>query len=364
MTKSKFRKWAAGLIGGGLLGFAVGYFGERLMPPDVSAAAGGSIKDRLGFWLIPLSIISALLLATLVIAIHELGHLIGGLMARLRFHFYVVGPLRVERSDYDRIRVTLNTDVAFAGGVVAMLPTDMADLRRRMLFMIGGGPAASLLFGVACLAIPNGMARIAAVFSLLIFIATAIPMTTGGMATDGARVMRLLGAGPMAQREAALMPLVAMWGAGVPPREWPADLVQQSLAIEDGSVDEYNAYVLAYSHALDGGDTGTARSHLARARQLVEGLPDAFRPSLYVEDAYFAARHDRDVVRARELLAKVPKRALGVTAYERARADAAILAAEGDIVQARRVAMDALAAAPPSNAFARARLAELAGPDV
>src|SRR5436309_12082911 len=62
-------------------------------------------------------------LAYLGILVHELGHLLAGLLVGLRFFVFMVAPIKVARHK-DRIRVTWHRKLNFSGGFAACLPTD------------------------------------------------------------------------------------------------------------------------------------------------------------------------------------------------------------------------------------------------
>jgi hypothetical protein len=359
MKLSKSAKTLVGLVAGLAVGIVIGITSARIFGDPAPDATESALKQRFGLWLVPFSILLALLATISAIAVHELGHLAGGLIARMRFLFYVVGPFRVERGDHDRLRVTLNRDVVFAGGAVAMIPTGTHDLKRRMLLLVAGGPLASLLLALLTFAFGHPLIHVVGIISLFIFIVTIIPMQSGGMMTDGKRMVRMMGKGPAAESEAALMALVSAWASGTEPREWPRDLVDRAVTAAAESIEQYNAHVFAYFHFLDAGDVDTARIHAMGALELADTLPPAFKPSMELEAAYFIAHYDGDVARARQLYEGVPKRGLGIYEYERGRTEAAILLAEGQNEEAHRIARAALDATPARNPFARARLEEL-----
>lgn len=301
-------------------------------------------EARLGVldWLV--AYLPALILAP---AVHEAGHLIGGRLAGFRAALFVLGPLRVERTA-GGIRAGLNRSLALYGGTAASVPEDTHDLRRRTLLMIAGGPATSILSGVLALALrePLGLAAIPAaaghahviastatavfgVMSLLLGVVTLIPSRAGGPHTDGRRILQLLRSGPAADRDVALF---ALWGqtlAGRRPREWDPDLVAQALAPADGTQFDVIARQLASVYALDRGEPGEARRHLAGALGLEETLPPLARPGLLVQAAYFAAVVDGDAVRARALFSRAGSRLTGAP-HQRLLAEAAVCLAEGD----------------------------------
>ncbi len=353
-----------GLAVGAAMGVALAHFsGNALIDGPIEA-----LKARYGGWAAPLLIGTMIAAGWTAIALHELGHLLGGLAVRFRFHFYVAGPLRVDRGAGDRLRVGWNRELGLAGGVASLLPTDPHALPRRLAVLVVGGPAASLLVAAATLALAPlpalgpeaGFAAAAlGILSGAIFLATLVPMRAGGFVSDGGRLLRLLRGGAVAEREAAVLALVALSAAGTPPREWPADLVHRGLEPRDGSLEECSGATLAYCHALDAGDVDGAARHLDRALGLLPALPPLMAPSLYAEAAYFQAAHRGRADAARAWLARIPTKAMMVKPYDRARAEAAVALAEGDLAGAARLAREGLAALPAYCALERAGLEEL-----
>src|SRR5437868_5918014 len=94
-----------------------------------------------------LSLVAFSLMAFLILAGHELGHVLAGQMVGFRFLLFVVGPLKFERKE-GRIRAGLNKTLALAGGVAASAPTDERNVCKRMAVIMLGGPLASLLLTV------------------------------------------------------------------------------------------------------------------------------------------------------------------------------------------------------------------------
>ena len=264
----------------------------------------------------------AVLLLFLTIALHEAGHLLGGRLAGFRSLLFVVGPLRLERGPAGW-RARFNRDAMLWGGIVASVPEDDRDLRRRMMKLVAGGPAASLVGGaLAALllwavssvwspvtaAAPESFGRhfattmlgLFAVASTAIGLVTLVPGRSGGFETDGAQLRKLARGGPAAERSLAVLSLVGMSMGGRRPREWPASLVARAAAPpaapvcggrpgESEGAAPLMGRMFAYTHALDTGDEAGARAHLAAVLAGLEELPSGMHPSLLREAAYQAA---------------------------------------------------------------------------
>jgi hypothetical protein len=296
-------------------------------------------------------IVALVLVYLLCIAAHEAGHVLGGRLAGFRTLLFIVGPLRIERT-VDGFTAGLNRSVMLAGGLAAMVPAGLHDLRRRTIVMVAGGPMVSLMLGAQLLAVyqatspflvrPDGAlaAHLVALtlaaaggMSLLIGMLTLLPSRTGGFYSDGARMLRLMRTSEDAEREVALIALTAMSVAGTRPREWDSALVARIAGIRDGGPFEVGGLQFAFAHALDRGDIDEARNHLEAALHRIGQLPPSARSSLLFAGATFFALFDADAPRARALLADAHDGPLSAP-HRRRLAQAAISLAEGDVASA------------------------------
>jgi hypothetical protein len=359
-------KKAAQLLVGMAVGAVIGFVGMSLAIPDIAPETRALLRDRLGEWSAPFLVGVALLVGYFGIVVHELGHVLGGMAARFRFHLYVAGPLRIERDEVTgRLSVGFNRVVSLAGGLVAMLPTDTHDLRRRFALVVAGGPLASFALALAAWAplaldaplppLADIVLGITAFMSAGLGVVSIIPANGGGFASDGGRLLRLVRGGPVAERESAMLPLLALLTAETPPREWPRELLETAVALRDATSEECIANLMAYSHALDTGDVEMAARRMDRALETLEAVPPGTAPGIRLEAAFFAAFRG-DTAAAREHLAAVPEKAFGIKPYDRDRAAAALAAAEGDLARVRELAERALAGLPTNAAFRRETL--------
>lgn len=324
-----------------LLGWALGTLIAGAFFPD-RAAEGRAPMDVL-----PL-VGGLLLVIFLVLAIHEIGHLLAGRLVGFRPLLLAVGPLWIERK-VDRWRVTLNRTLALWGGVAASAPVDDRDLRRRTLIGVAGGPCASVLAGVAVLA-PLGwlssptlggggdpplLPTVLGAGSIVIGLVTLFPGRTSGLDTDGARILRLLRGGPAAEGEAALLALAARSMEGERPREWDPELLGRTLACPADSAMGLAAREMAYLHHLDLGRPQEAHRHLEAALERRGEVPTALRASLLGRAAHFHAVHLEDGARGRSFLAEAQGSATG-SRHALLLGEIAVLMAEGQRPAAAR----------------------------
>jgi hypothetical protein len=309
------------------------------------------------------------------VGVHEFGHILGGWLVGGRFLLWQVGPVMVRRTPAG-VRLGRNRGTTFGGGLAACIPRDPARLTpRRAAVMIVGGPVASLLlaFGAywaagGLVAGANSLPAIRALgqtvmvftsaMSFLLFLLTVAPYAAGGFKSDGRRVFELLRGGPGSQQEAAMLVLSAARLAGVRPAENDPKLVALAVSLKDGSLFDRYGHMNAYYHYADRGDWPAAQSHLDYAVAGGHQLAPFVRDALRCEYAWLLATQAHDATSARVWLA--PVRKLDFEPATLARAEAAVLLAEGRTADALAKAREALklldqeSLSPVRNPFALA----------
>lgn len=314
-----------GMVIGAAFGVGIGVFAKNSLP-DLDLSVAGKLGMALAL------VISF----PLLVGVHELGHLLGGIAVGFRPLLFMVGPLRIERIG-DRVKTSFTFKNAMFGGLAACVPLDTRDLRRRTLWLIAGGPLASLVAGALFLAArPLVEAPLAStllfafgVVSLLLGIVSLAPMQAQGFYSDGARILRLMRGGADVEREVAIIGIMAASMSGQRPREWSAELIAAASAGEPDTLFGAAARQYAYQYEMDRGRTDAARVHLEAALSATEILPKQARPGLMLLAAYFAARVDGDAERARSFLAQ-GEGGLLTAGHTRPLVEAAIARAEGD----------------------------------
>ncbi len=319
----------------GVAGIGFGYAIGKLLK-------GNSLEIKVRLASVPVMILAA----WLVLAAHEFGHVVGGWLAGFRFHFFAVGPLRIDRLG-SRFTVKFNRTLSLWGGMAACgpdpakIPTGDA-LRRRMLLLVAGGPATSLLGGL--MALPAqvfwqsnpDMAlgfMVFAVASLSIALVTMLPIGNHGYVNDGGRILSLVRDNADARRWMATATLGTI-GSEARPRDWPAALVHEITRDPQPTYDGIMAMWLRYSWHLDRKEFAEAKHWLDLALSHVEQWPPAARPILHSSAAHFYSQLETDLPRARQHLAEARKP--GFLQLEAvALSEASVLLAEGDRAAAR-----------------------------
>jgi hypothetical protein len=298
-------------------------------------------------------------------AVHEIGHLMGGKLAKFRFHLLIIGPFKMMRRK-ERLHLSWSRG-AFFNGLAASLPEDDRQLRWRMLLFAVGGPLASLLLALLGTAVFFNYRRdidflldnawlvegaaLTAIISFIFFLTAMKPgQYNNGMPADGGRIITLLQGNETADRWCALVLLNGADVLGQRPREWDAALVQKVLAITDGSYDTLSAKMLGYQWALDNGRIEDAAQLLDEALETWAAWVSGGRGRLALEKAYFIARHRHNALEARQWFDQVRRSRISQPLQQRA--EAAILLAEGNHQAATMLAqagLDALQKETPSG---------------
>jgi Peptidase family M50 len=321
----------------GMLCAAVGYFVGKGVhsQPAIAHWLEHSVGSLTGWdWLVfPV-------LFLLVIAIHELGHLLGGLSQGMRFLLLIFGPFQWNATK-DGIRFRWVTNLGVMGGVAATLPVRMDNLRQQLIPMIAGGPLASLLLAMLAAVLSfsgtgrlAGYAAVVGLLSLAIFVVTAIPFRAGGFMSDGMQLLEVRRGGQSVIERADLIAVMATSLGGVRPRDWDAALMARLEAMNSAEPLRLLAcWMILLQRAMDCGDASQSAHYAKALADRIDDYPDGFRQSLHIELCLEAAlRQDREA--AEHHLARTKG---GVTERSRLElARALVFALQGDAASAER----------------------------
>ncbi|NNE70514.1 MAG: hypothetical protein HKN29_09165, partial [Rhodothermales bacterium] len=206
----------------------------------------------------------------LIIALHEAGHVLSGLAGGFQFEKMAAGLLLVESGTEEvgarrGLRLRINRHLSTMAGYSVCLPVELepSALRRGMLFHVAGGPASSLAVGIGGILLASAweagdgwssafraLLLLLASGSMLVGIATLIPLGSAGLPSDGARLLGLMSGRGSALRETAVLAISGLAMRGVRPRDWPDQLV---------------AHLDGRPAPAGAGDAAAARSHAGGA---------------------------------------------------------------------------------------------------
>jgi hypothetical protein len=263
---------------------------------------------------ITLLIIGIFISFHVVIFLHELGHIIGGLLAGDSFGFMVTGPLHIE-SDNGRLRLRFNRDLSLYGGLALTYPQQTTNFKKRRIMMVAGGPVASLLTAIVfeLLAFTGeqylsgssatslraqlwiDLSYVTAVLSLFIFLVTIIPLKTGGFMSDGMQLVYLFQDKRESKAYAAINQLFASSLIGTRPRNFNEAWLNDLQSLPDNTTMGVAANLYYYYFHLDRGDPEVAGRFLRLVEQNLKTYPSAFRKELLVEIGIYAGAFEKDL---------------------------------------------------------------------
>jgi len=246
----------------------------------------------------------AILISTLG---HEFGHLIAGWVSDMRVRSLQVGPL-VWVIRNGRWKFSFEAS-RFSGGAVGMVPIHLKNIRGREVFMILGGPVASLVMGtisgVAALS-AKGQAweplwaflSMTAVVSTVGFIVNLIPQKPEAQYSDGAQIYQLVTNGPWAQVHLAFAMVASSLVTALRPRDFDVTLINRAgdfIAQGDRGM---LLRLFACMHYIDAGQTSEAVASLEKAESLWDQAVVKRPAGICAEFVFFCAVYKRDAASA------------------------------------------------------------------
>jgi len=163
---------------------------------------------------VAIRILTAILCYLILGIVHELGHILMGLINGWKFYLLVIGPLGIRADEDGEIKFYFEKQLIMWGGVGCTLPKEVSDDNIKIWSkVLLGGPLASIIVGAIFL--PIGIITGNIVFMLLgamglgmgIVSILPLPLKSGIMYTDGERWSRLHKGGQVADEEIALFKL-------------------------------------------------------------------------------------------------------------------------------------------------------------
>ncbi|MGZ7074065.1 MAG: site-2 protease family protein [Candidatus Angelobacter sp.] len=303
--------------------------------PSLRAA----IEIAPGYWAALIPLVAALAAGFA----HEAGHLLAGWLSGFRLTQIKIGPLHLGK--HVHCGEPYCGDVLTLGAAVLeprVTGQDDAALRRRLLFLLLGGPLASLLLAVALeialyLAQPGFIVtfsmHVGAVFSTLIAITASLPdVNRRGIFSDGARLLMLLRSDAKAERWLSNIRCQIALNQGRHPRDWDQVCVARAAAVSDDSRDAFVARWLAYLWAAERQDITCATKYLEGALEVLSYSTPKMRDHLFLEAAVFQAWFRDNPSKALFWVYRIRNNKL--TRMQKQRLDIALLWAEGRLFDA------------------------------
>ncbi len=272
---------------------------------------------------------SFLIAIPLAIAIHEIGHALGGLSVGFRLSQVRIGPLQIDRPF--RVTVQKCSGTGYLGWV-SMVPVAHDRLLARAMVLVFAGPGINLLCAGVMLALPFPKGPFSASFilvSLALAVKELVPVHRRIAVSDGRRLWLLIRNPQSSRRWLALLKLGAELREGVLPESLSRDFLEEAVAYRDETPDTIVAHATAHAAAFHQHDDAEAARFLETCLQYAGSAAPALLVRLTSEAAVFQARRRKRADLAEQWLADMPRPSR--TPWLRWRAEAAIQEARGDV---------------------------------
>lgn len=240
------------------------------------------------------------------LSLHQAGHLLAGRLTGF-------AAVRIKFGRFALLEDLEPTDVLSLGFLV-MRPDHGKDLRRRLMYLVAGGPLASLLvpllleaalrltqsrWGEIYFLLPAAV-HVFSTFSFLLGIGSLLPdIDSRGNFSDGTRLLMLMKNDFRASRWLAIVELQLGLSSGRNPQDWGEDLAARALGHMDDSFDTVAANWLGYLWASARQDLGQATKCLEAALTGLAPSPGHLRDRILLEAAVFQAWYRHSLVKAR-----------------------------------------------------------------
>lgn len=196
-------------------------------------------------------IIGVIIIMHFVLFIHELGHVVMGLLQGFRFELLVVGLLGIKREE-EKIKIYFNKNFGYYGGLGLVVPKDdSSDNLKIYANILLAGPIASIVFAVMCffmvsyLANPFGIIVFTAgIASFGIFLATTIPSRSGMFYTDRKRYQRLMTPGKDQEVELAMLTILGSYAMNQSYKDIKKEVFDVLITDNDPFVKHYGLFNL------------------------------------------------------------------------------------------------------------------------
>jgi hypothetical protein len=248
-----------------------------------------------------------ILSAIAIIAIHEAGHIAGGLAVGFRFEKVRVGPFVVSRSG-GTLKLSYQIDSKLNGVTVMQVPRTRR-VRRKYLIYSSAGPSANLLTALfVCLILTISASSFLAIripleffagYSFIVAALNLIPyLRRNGMFTDGGRLLGLIRSKPKTKRLLSILGLKAQINSGKRPKDLTKSWIANACAISDHSNDALQSFVIGYLSACDREITEETAHYLERCLQRVGLASPETKKMILMEAAIFQAWFREDAPKA------------------------------------------------------------------
>lgn len=236
-------------------------------------------------------LISAVICYFLSAMIHELGHVICGLLNHWKMFLLVVGPVKLYRETLDaKVKIGIEKNISLWGGVGGTLPTykseDNIKIWSKILI---AGPLTSIIFGFLMFPLFLLSRSIFLLMLSLMPIAMGfmciIPMKmkTGLLYNDGTRYKRIKCGGQEEAEEKALFLLLEITLFDEDKYLYPQELIEPLLKSKDYELNYYG-YYYSYQNAVKANNLEQANAQRSNMEKIKSKVPKIIIDDCRLED--------------------------------------------------------------------------------
>jgi hypothetical protein len=228
-----------------------------------------------------------------VIAVHEVGHLIAAKLTGMDVGGIVIGGFRILKSGE---RWTFRFEWRHTlGGFAKPLPQKDQCRAAQFAWMVAGGPIASIasavVLGLLVLRYGGGTGgwRSCLFGVFILSISSLIPASNGPNKSDGARLLLLLRHPEQSHSWMAVLKVQTEESRGVMPADWDAELVRQMLACDPSAAEYPYCQLLGYYRSADEDEKSPRLELLENALARSQKSGKMLRHALFLEAASTSA---------------------------------------------------------------------------
>lgn len=223
----------------------------------------------------------------IVVTVHELGHIVVGIISGFRFELFVLGPIGLKRNENGNLIFYIEKNKALWGGCAATVPIkeDKENINKFANLLIGG-PLISLIFGILLIILFINFRvtfyLVLGAMSLGISFATLIPMRAGCFYTDGGRWLRIKRKGYASKVEIVLIKFTQSYYIN---NDYSKLCLKdiQILTFDEDKRNKYLGHYYAYHYYKDNFDSDGMESEKLAIKALEPSVPKNFVKLLALE---------------------------------------------------------------------------------
>lgn len=212
--------------------------------------------------------------------VHELGHVIYGLLNHWKLFMLIIGPLKLFRETLDsKIKLGIEKNIVLWGGVGGTLPTLKSEDNIKIWSnILLAGPLTSIIFGLLIFPLfllsDSLFLLMLSLMSIAMGSMCVIPMKlkTGLLYNDGTRYKRIKGGGQEEAEEKALFLLMEITLFDDEKSLYPQELIDPLLKSKDYELNYYG-YYYSYQNAVKTNDLEQANAQRAKMEEIKSKVP-------------------------------------------------------------------------------------------